>query len=566
MKILLTHSDFIEYEAKKKAIELAEHIEEEKQRIEDCLVVFTSAEEGDDDSVVEKTVKEIGDVAKQVKTKTIVIYPFVHLSSKPAKPAVALDMVKKIAELLSKDYEVHRAPFGWYKAFTLKCKGHPLAELSREIVPGKHVEVKKVTEKKPQARGKIILDRRNLPPNDHRILGEQLGIFHLTDEVGAGLPLWLPNGETLRNILIQYMREVEEKYGYTYVSTPHITRGELYVKSGHLPYYKDSMYAPIVIDDEEYYLRPMNCPHHHMIYNKLVKSYRDLPLRLAEAGMTYRNELSGVTYGLIRVKCFTINDSHIYVTPEQLRNEFIRVLQLFKEVYDVMGIRDYWFRLSLPDFKENPDKFTGDPKEWEHASEEIRAAMKEFGAKYVEETGEAAFYGPKIDVQIKNILGKEETIATSQVDIVVPKRMGLFYIEANDQKKTPIVIHRAIIGSFERFVAYLLEQTEGKLPLWLSPVQVKILSLTDRNVDMVKSIYARLADNKIRVEMDIRSHTVHYKIREAELQRIPYILVIGDKEEANNTLAVRPHGEKPQFGVKLDDFLAKIKKDIENKK
>ncbi|HIG96953.1 MAG TPA: threonine--tRNA ligase [Candidatus Aenigmarchaeota archaeon] len=569
MKILLTHCDYIEYEKKKKAIESAEQTDTDKERIEECLVVFCSAEQGDDESVAEKTVAEIKKVAEQVHTKTIVVYPFVHLSSTPAKPAVALSIVIKIAQSLKKDYEVHRSPFGWYKSFELKCKGHPLSELSREIrsaAQEKTILVNKPEKKDPQAsRGKIILDRRNLPPNDHRILGEELGIFHLSEEVGAGLPLWMPYGETLRNILIQFMRQIEEKYGYRYVSTPHITRGHLYEKTGHLPYYKDSMYAPMNIEGEEYYLKPMNCPHHHMIYNKMVESYRDLPLRLAEPGMTYRNELSGVTYGLIRVRAFTQNDSHIYMTPEQLKEEFLGVLRLFKEVYAIVGVKDYWFRLSLPDFKNNPDKYTGDPNEWAHACDEIRNAMKEFGTKFVEEEGEAAFYGPKIDVQIKNSLGKEETIATSQVDIVVPKRLGMFYIDANGDKKTPIIIHRAILGSYERFVAYLLEQTEGKLPVWLSPVQVKILSLTDRNAQRVKEIYEKLIACGVRAERDLRQNTVDYKIREAEMQKVPYTIVIGDKEEASGTLAVRARGEKPRFGVSTEEFLARITKEIENK-
>ncbi len=567
MKILLTHCDYIEYEAKKKAIEAAEPIEKDKERVEDCLVAFCSAEEGDDEDIVGKVVEEIDKVAKQVNTKTVVVYPFVHLTSTPAKPAVALDIVKKIDASLQSNYETHRAPFGWYKSLNIKTKGHPLSELSREIRLDAKGKPEMVTKKanKPQTKGKIILDRRNLPPNDHRILGEELGIFHLSEEIGAGLPLWMPYGETLRNTLINFMREMEEKYGYKYVSTPHITRGALYEKTGHLPYYKDSMYPPIELEGEDYYLRPMNCPHHHMIYNKLVESYRDLPLRLSEPGMDYRNELSGVTYGLIRVRCFTQNDSHIYVTPEQLKTEFISVLQLFKEVYDIMGIKDYWYRLSLPDFKENPDKYTGDPKEWAHACEEIRQAMKDFGAKFVEETGEAAFYGPKIDVQIKNTLGKEESIATSQIDIVIPKRLDMHYIDANGEKKTPIIIHRAILGSFERAIAYLLEQTEGKLPVWLAPVQVKVLSLTDRNLDGVKNIYKMLLENGIRAEADVAPHTIDYKIRSGELQRTPYMIVIGDKEEQNNTLAVRPRGEKPQFGVKVEDFLAKIRKEIDSK-
>jgi len=567
MKILLVHSDFIEYEPRKKAISNAEEIEKRHFRIDDCLVVFCSSEEGDTDKVVGSTAGEIRNVAKQVETKRIVIYPFVHLTASPSKPQVALHLLKEIEKELSKDYETFRAPFGWYKGFTLKCKGHPLSELSREIrESGVVKEAERPKEQKKQPTSKIILDRRDLLPSDHRILGEQLGIFHLSDDIGPGLPLWLPKGETLRNILVQYMRQVEEQNGYKYVSTPHITRGSMYEKTGHLPYYKDTMYAPVAIEEEEYYLKPMNCPHHHVIYSKLVESYRDLPLRLAEAGTTYRNELSGVTYGLIRVRCFTQNDSHIYVMPDQLKDEFIKVLRLFKDVYDVMGIKDYWFRLSLPDFKTNPDKFTGDPKEWDHACEEIRKAMKEFGANFVEETGEAAFYGPKIDVQIKNAHDKEETIATSQVDIVVPKRLGLSYVDTGGNKKTPIVIHRAILGSYERFVAYLLEQTEGRLPLWLAPVQVAVVSVTDRNITAAEKIAAELRGKGIRVESDTRNHTLQYKIREAELQKVPYILVIGDKEQEKGTVAVRKRDIKEvKFDVKPGDFISQLLKEIEAK-
>ena len=567
MKLLFTHCDYLEYEAKKQAIKEAEPASPGKVRVDECLVAFCTAEEGDDERIIDLAVREIKDVSNQVNCKTIVIYPFVHLSSKPAKPAVALKIVKGIEDELKSKYAVSRAPFGWYKAFSLRCKGHPLSELSREVRLGDDV-TKKTNKESKQSVGKIILDRRSLPPNDHRILGEDLGIFHFSDEVGAGLPLWLPNGETLRFLLIKYMREIEERYGYKYVSTPHITRGALYEKTGHLPYYRDSMYAPIDIEGEEYYLKPMNCPHHHMIFSKVAESYRDLPLRLAEAGMTYRFELSGVTYGLIRVKCFTQNDSHIYVTPHQLKEEFKKVLELFKEVYNVMGIKNYWFRLSLPDFKNNPDKYTGDPGEWDHACEEIRKAMKEFGAKVVEGEGEAAFYGPKIDVQIKNSLGKEETIATSQVDIVVPKRLGLSYIDSDGSKKTPIVIHRAILGSYERFIAYLLEQTEGRLPLWLSPIQIKVMNFTDRNTSAAQSLVKKLKDAipEIRIDTDYRNETIQAKIRDAELQKIPYILVIGDKEEESKTVAVRSRGKKPQFGVNLDAFLAQLKEEISLRK
>ncbi len=574
MKILLLHCDWVEWEPTKKAVKSAEEpVEMKLTRAEDCLIVFTSVEKADEkdpEKIVQEYVKNVKDVAAQVKAKNIVVYPYAHLSNTLSSPDVALTVLKNCeAQMKKEGFQVWRAPFGWYKKFSFKTKGHPLSELARELsVDGKDSKIAVKKEVKEQQTGKIILDRRNLPPNDHRILGQDLKLFHLADEVGPGLPLWMPNGEMLRHILMDYMRKIEEKYGYKYVATSHIARGSIYHATGHLPYYKDSMYPPIDIDGSEYYLKPMNCPHHHMIFKQLVQSYKELPLRLAEAGTVYRNELSGVTYGLVRVRGLTQNDAHIYVRPDQLKEEFIKVLKLFKEVYDTTGIKGYWFRLSLPDFKKNPDKFTGDPKEWEHASEEIRKAMKEFGEKFVEETGEASFYGPKIDVQIKNSQGKEESIATSQVDIVVPKRLGLTYTAENNEKvNSLIVIHRAILGSYERFIAYLLEQTEGKLPLWLSPVQVKVLSFTDRNVKAVEKLVSELLENGIRAEADLKDHTVEHKVRDAELQKIPYILVIGDKEEEKGTLAVRTRGSKKvEFGVKKDEFIKKLEKEVEGKK
>lgn len=563
MRILLIHADHIEWKPTKKAIKSAEELEKGEGKVENALVVLSSVEKRDEknpDAVSKNAVKEILAVLEQIKEKTVVVYPYAHLSSELSSPAVAIKVLKDMeSSLKEKNLSVYRAPFGWYKSFTIKAKGHPLAELSREITAE---EIKK---EKPKA-AKIILDRKDLPPNDHRILGEDLRIFHLSDEIGAGLPLWMPHGATIKHELEEFMRAVEEKHGYKYVDTPHIAKGEMYHATGHLPYYRDTMYAPIDIDGTEFYLKPMNCPHHHMIFRKLVNSYRDLPLKLAEAGTTYRAELSGVTYGLIRARCFTQNDAHIYIMSEQLKEEFINVLRLFDEVYKVMKIKGYWFRLSLPDFKSHPDKFTGDPKAWEHACEEIRKAMKEHGAKFVEEKGEAAFYGPKIDVQIKNTLGKEETIATSQADIVVPQRLGLTYTDKNDQKKHVIVIHHAILGSYERSIAYLLEQTSGSLPVWLAPVHVKVLSFTDRNVKAAEKVAEELKQQGLRVETDLHNHTVDHKVRDAEVMKIPYILVIGDKEEKSGSLAVRKRGEnKVQFNVKKDEFIKKALLEIKNK-
>jgi threonyl-tRNA synthetase len=300
-----------------------------------------------------------------------------------------------------------------------------------------------------------------------------------------------------------------------------------------------------------------------------VKSYRDLPYRLAEAGTVYRNELSGVTYGLTRVRALTQNDAHIYCTKDQLQDEMKQVLKLTKECLGATGMKEFWYRLSLPDFKKNPEKYTGDPKIWAQAAQDIEKVLKASKEKYVAGEGEAAFYGPKIDIQIKNAHGKEETLATIQVDIVVPQRIGLTYINEKGEKEYPIVIHRAPLGSYERYISFLLEQTKGNLPLWLAPVQVKVLSFTDKNNKAAQKIVSQLKEAvpSVRVEADLRNETVQAKVRDAEVMKIPYIIVIGDKEEEKGTLAVREHGaKKPAFGVTFKDFVKQLADELENKK
>jgi len=561
MRILQQHLDYIEYEPISKEISHAEEAEKKRKRYEEIVALFTTVEPGDDEEVARAAVKGTKEFLDKLKVNRVIIYPYAHLSPSLARPKEALEELLTM-ERLAKEagMETFRAPFGWNKAFTISVKGHPLAEQSRVYRSAAATKEAEKAGSPPPTKvssRKIILDRKDLPPNDHRILGQDMQIFAFADDVGAGLPLWLPNGEVIRHVLVEYMREVEERNGYRYVSTPLITKGQLYEKTGHLPYYADSMYPPMELEGEPYYLRPMNCPHHHMIFKQVVKSYRDLPLRLAEPGTTYRKELSGVTYGLIRVLSFTQNDAHIYVKKEQLKEEFIKVLGMFREVYEVMGVKGYWFRLSLPDFEGNPGKFVGDPEDWRFASEEIRAAMRESGLKFTEEKGEAAFYGPKIDVQIKNTLGKEETIATSQVDIVVPKRLGLTY-EEGGEKKTVVVIHRAVLGSYERFIAYLLEQTQGRLPVWLSPVQVRVLTVSDEARPYAEEVAKRVGDAGIRVEREFGTGTIGGKIRDAQIQKTPYMLVIGSKEQEAGSVAVRAREGDVRYGVKLEDFIAEV--------
>lgn len=366
---------------------------------------------------------------------------------------------------------------------------------------------------------------------DHRVLGPQLGIYMLSEEVGAGFPLWMPKGETVKYLLQEYMRKKEQARGYQYVSTPAIANEKLYQRSGHATYYADDMFKFTDSEGVTFYIKPMNCPHHHMIYEKLALSYRDLPIKLAEAGGIYRHERSGTLSGLIRVRgTITQNDSHIYVTPAQLKAEFLDVLALFKEVYSEVGLTNYWFRLSLPDFSNEKGKYGGDQQKWEEASQAIREALQEFGTPFVEAEGEAAFYGPKLDVQVKNVTGKEDTIATSQVDILVPERMGLKYTDEHGEEQVPIVIHRAILGSYERFTAFLIEQTAGNFPFWLAPVQVSVLSVSDQCNEIAGELGKLLSDAGIRVEVDTSSESVGKKIRAASMQKVPLKLVVGQQE------------------------------------
>lgn len=376
---------------------------------------------------------------------------------------------------------------------------------------------------------------------DHRVLGEKLKLFFMSESVGAGLPLMMPNGEKIKSILMDYMREKEEACGYQYVSTPVLTQRKLYERSGHADYYLDDMYATEKDDEgNQFFLKPMNCPHHHMIYEKMVISYRDLPLRLSEHAGLYRYELSGTLTGLIRMRGpITQNDSHTYATPEQTKKELIDLLNLFRDVYLETGIKDYWFRLSLPDFSKG--KYAGDKKDWDWAAEQIRECLNETDSKYVEELDEAAFYGPKLDVQVKNVLGNEDSIATVQVDIIVPERMDITYIDKEGEKRHPIVIHKSIMGAFERFMAFLIEQTSGNLPVWLAPEQVRIITVNqeDETVKFAESILEKAKGKGLRVTIDNDNESVGKKIRSAELMKVPYTLVIGEKEIKSGSVVPR---------------------------
>lgn len=398
---------------------------------------------------------------------------------------------------------------------------------------------------------------------DHRKLGKELDLFFISEEVGAGLPLMMPKGETVKDLLMRYMRQEEQQRGYDFVSTPVLAQEKLYQRSGHAQFYAEDMYA--TAEDEEgnkFYLKPMNCPHNHMIYERMVESYRDLPLRLSEHSGLYRYELSGTLTGLIRMRGpITQNDSHIYVTQDQLRGELLDLMNFFAEVYETFDFKDYWYRVSLPDFSK--DKYGGEEAAWRSAAEVIIEVLDDIGAEYVKEEGEAAFYGPKIDVQTRNVLGKEDSIATMQIDILVPgeERMNLTYKNANNEDERPVIIHKSIMGAFERFMGFLIEQRAGRFPFWLAPEQVRILTINDSVLDYVKEVQdvldgvvlmQPLKYNEIRYELDSRSESLGKKIREATKMKIPLMLIIGDTDKAERTVSIRT--QEGESTIKLEEL------------
>jgi threonyl-tRNA synthetase len=391
---------------------------------------------------------------------------------------------------------------------------------------------------------------------DHRRLGKQLGLFHISQLVGAGLPLWLPKGTVLRETLEGFLRQAQLDRGYLPVLTPHIAKLDLFITSGHYPYYKDSQYTPIDVDDEKFLLKPMNCPHHIEIYRSEPRSYRDLPLRLAEFGTVYRYEQSGELTGLTRVRGFTVDDSHLFVTPEQLEDEFIGVVDLIQYIFTTMGFDDFRARLGTND--PESDKYAGEPEIWAKGIEAIRKAADKVGMQYVVEEGEAAFYGPKLDFIFRDVLKREWQLGTVQVDFLLPERFGLEYTGADGQKHQPVMIHRAPFGSMERFVGILIEHFNGAFPLWLSPVQVVMVPITDRHVAYANRVAAELKASGIRVEVDDSSARMNAKIRDAQLQKVPYMLVVGDKEEEAGTVAVRTRNSEDRGAVPLDEFKAQI--------
>ena len=395
---------------------------------------------------------------------------------------------------------------------------------------------------------------------DHRKIGKELDLFCFSELVGQGLPLWTPKGTIIREELEKWAKEVEKDRGYVRVATPHIAKEALYLTSGHLPYYRDDMYPAMEVEGEEYFLKGMNCPHHFEIYNRKQHSYRELPLRYAEYGTVYRYEMSGSLFGLMRARSIAQNDAHIFCSVENAEEEFLNVLKLHEYYYNTLGLKrqDYYIVIGLPD-ENKRHKYHGDKKLWDKAENLMRNAIEKSGIKCVDDIGGAAFYGPKIDFNIISVTGREFGISTNQLDLFMPKQFNLAYVDKNGDKQRVAVIHRAPLGSHERFIGFLIEHFAGAFPVWLSPVQIQIITISDKNIEYAKGIQEKLDQLEIRTELDDKDETMQNKIRKAQEQKVPYMLIVGDKEQKENKISLRSRSGKQENNIGLEVFTKKLK-------
>ncbi len=567
MKILSLHVDYISFKPLRKALKSIKDLSEKEKKgkkVKEALAVMTAVEKGDGvKGSVKHLVKEVEDIAKQVKAKSVVLYPYAHLSSNLANPNVAVEVLKEAEKALKKKkLKVHRAPFGYYKEFELKVKGHPLSELSREIkAESKASETEEKYDSKKLLReiGKAKLDTSKLKKNDHRIIGQEMDLFSF-NEVAPGMVFWHNNGLIVFNELVRFWREVHRKNGYEEVLTPQIMDKRLWQISGHWEKYKENIF----LSDYEgrgFAVKPMNCPGGMLVYKASPKSYKDLPLRVGEIGVVHRQELSGVLSGLFRVIQFTQDDAHIFCTEKQLEDEVVRIMELVDKFYKMFKL-PYHVELST-----RPEKRIGSDKMWDKAEKSLEKVLKREKVKYKVNKGDGAFYGPKIDYHIKDSLGRTWQLATIQLDFSMPERFQLEYTDKDNKRKKPIMLHRVIYGAVERFIGILLEHTNGRLPVWLAPIQVRVLSFTDRNKKYAEKVIKKLGEEVpgLRLDADFRSTTINQKVKEAELMRIPWTITVGDKEEKSKEVAVREKGKKKIKKMKVGKFISDLKKEIEEK-
>jgi threonyl-tRNA synthetase len=579
MKILSLHCDYIKFKPVKKAIKQPEELSEERKKekeIKEVLVILTAVEKQDEvnKDIVAEYVKNVKELADQVKAKNIVLYPYAHLSPSLSNPAFAQKVMEDAEAELKKEkgYEVSRAPFGYYKEFELKCKGHPLSELSRSIgaeagSPKEAVVKAPIIQDKDEAVdykqlltqiSKSKLDTRKLKENDHRILGQKLDLFSFS-ETAPGMVFWHNNGLIIKNELIKFWREEHQKANYKEISTPQILDKKLWLISGHWDKYRENIFLSNY-EGRTFAVKPMNCPGGMLVYKTSTKSYKDFPLRVAELGVVHRQELSGVLAGLFRIIQFTQDDAHIFCTEKQIESEVEAIITMINKFYKTFNLEFDHVELST-----RPQKRIGSDEIWDKAEKALENVLKKKKMKYKINEGDGAFYGPKIDFHIKDSLSRTWQCSTIQLDFAMPERFDLKYTTEDNKLERPVMLHRVVYGSLERFLGVLLENSNGNLPLWLSPIQARVLSFTDRNIKAAEKFLQALKDSGIRADGDFGSTTVNDKVRNAELLKIPMIITIGDKEEEKGTLAVRQRGEKLKFGVEPGKFISELTEKIKKR-
>jgi len=527
----------------------------------DCLVVLTAIEKNDNNESIPILIQNIKDIATQVKTKTIVLYPYAHLSKNLGNPETAIEILNETASKLS-NFNVIQAPFGYYKEFELKVKGHPLSELSREIsIEGNEQLIEINGEKRKRLLRQITrakLDTSKLKNNDHRILGSKMDLWSFNN-VAPGMPFFHHKGLHIKNKLIEFWRQLHKRDNYSEISTPQILDKKTWEVSGHWTKYAENNFIT-KYEGRDFLVKPMNCPGGMLVYKTSTKSYKDLPLKVGELGIVHRVELSGVLAGLFRVIQFTQDDAHVFCTEEQLENEVSKVIDLTYEIFEAFGLKFDHVELST-----RPEKRIGDDKFWDYAEKSLEKVLKKRKMKYKINVGDGAFYGPKIDFHVKDSLKRSWQCSTIQLDMALPERFDLTYTDEKANSKRPIMLHRAIYGSLERFMGIVTEHLNGKFPLWLSPNQVKVMTLNDDANDYAKEIFKKLKEAGFEVEINTKSESMGKKAREAWVQRFNYLLTVGEKEKTAGNVSIKKRDSKEIKTMSLDEFIEVLKEEIKNR-
>ncbi len=559
MKILQMDANNITYEPIAPEASIYEDAKKEKISLDNILVIFVSVEKGDTIHMADQSIKDTEDFMKKLSRRSVLIYPFAHLSNNLESPNHAMKILDHMYKHFSKDYDVRKAPFGWTKKMSVDVKGHPLAEQSRSY--GIDEPQKIYNKAKPVEVNTAIVrksDWSGLPETDHRTIGERLDLYSF-QEVSPSMVYWHPNGNTVYRQIIKFIRELEEQYGYEETSTPVIANTALWHVSGHYDHYKENMFM-FDTDMGQLGLKPMSCPSTILIYKSRKWSYRDLPFRTATFDKLYRKEVSGALTGLFRVMELTQDDGHIFLTEDQVENEVEKFLEFVKTVYDTFGMK-FVAKLSTM-----PDSHMGDEALWDKATKSLRQALERSGMKYEVKDKEGAFYGPKIDFDVYDSMGRAWQCATMQVDYQQPLRFGIEYTGEDGKQHTPVIIHRAALGSVERFIAVLVEHLHGKFPTWLAPTQVVVVSISEQVSGYAEEVYKMLKEGGIRANLDISDRTLQYKIRDAKMKETPYTIILGRNEAEAKTISVRMRDGTQKNQQKLEDFVTQLNDEIRKRK